>query len=142
LENKLDAIREFLKKSPLLGDAEILTDVPNHKIGSAGLHVSGDAVTRISRDVLGNKFRERQFSAVLFFRFTTETELIRARNILDLERLEEWIYDNAELLPPFGNFEQNLEQIRAENAVLYDVAANGESGLYQLQITKNYTIKF
>jgi hypothetical protein len=51
------------------------------------------------------------------------------------------IYENENLLPPFGNFEQNLEQVRAENDTIYNTDKNGEAGIYQLQISKIYTVK-
>jgi hypothetical protein len=139
MESKLTVLRNFLEQCPVLSGFEIKTDILSAKIGAVCLQNLGDSTNRVYYDILGNKFREMTFSALLSIKFTTEKEFMRAKNVLDFEKIQEWIFENENLLPPFGNFDQNLEQIRAENGILFDADKNGEAGTYQLQIAKNYT---
>jgi hypothetical protein len=136
---KLNLLRAFLERYPKLSNVGITTDFLTPRIGAACLEISGDSVTSETSDVLGNKFRDFSFTAVLYIKFTTAAEIMRIRNVLNFEELENWIHDNENLLPPFGNYDTELETLRAENAVLFDAGKNGEAGVYQIQLTRSYT---
>jgi hypothetical protein len=81
---KRRSVQRVPKESyPFLQSAAVKTDIVPSKINTACLQISADSVTKIYTDVLGNKYREMNFSAILFIRFTTETEQMRIRNIVN-----------------------------------------------------------
>ena len=109
------------------------TDCTN---GCYGLAPVGCSDVSIDEDVSGCIVKTKQYNLVLYARNWTINDVIRLENTEFLENFQEWV-DQQQYTgqtPKFGD-DPEEEIITAQNGMLYLLDPNGQSGVYQVQIS-------
>ena len=111
--------------------------------GNYGLAPTGSPVVEVSEDVLGNRTVYKQYNLALYARNWTVDDVIRLENTTFLDDFQQWVEEQqaAGITPKFGD-DPDTEEISAQNGMLFELAEDGQTGLYQIQIKINYLKRY
>ncbi len=117
-------------------------DWTDERAGNYGIMPTGCAVTRTVRDICGGVTRYKQYNLSIYARDWTVDDVVRLENTAFLDEFQEWVEDQqtAGLTPKFGD-EPDEEEITAQNGMLFQLSEDGQTGLYQIQLTVTYVTK-
>lgn len=118
-------------------------DYTDHIPSNGGIFPSGLVEVKRTEDILGNVTVQNQYNFGLYYVFAKDPgddagALINADWIMDFQR---WIQEQSvqRLAPTFGDAPR-LEQIRAQNGVLYAADEEG-TATYMVQLSVEFTKK-
>lgn len=99
----------------------------------------GCSVIAEERDITGNCYLSKQYNAVLYARGWTVDDVVRLENVDFLDNFQQWVEEQQYmgLTPIFGDNPDD-EVITAQNGMLFELAEDGQTGLYQIQLSITY----
>ena len=94
-------------------------------------------------DICGNRTVYKQYNLALYARNWTVDDVIRLENTTFLDDFQQWVEEQqaAGLTPKFGD-DPDTEEISAQNGMLFELAEDGQTGIYQIQIKINYLKRY
>lgn len=137
IERTREIVQSFPQISEALGTVHV--DFTEHTPDSFGLSSIGD--TLLSRDILGNE--RRQHSFILYTVYSSMNDYERLHNSSALLALAQWLGQQRGAEVESVNGAGQIEEIRAENGMLYDIPQEDHAAgvRYQLQIIVTYTVE-
>lgn len=136
----LETMRSWLSECPYLDEfSGGHIDWTDNTAMEYGIMPTGSVIIRTEEDVLGNKTVYKQYNLALYARGWTVDDVVRLENSTFLEDFSDWVEEQqmAGKTPKFGDNPEE-EEITAQNGMLYQMDPNGQTGLYQIQISVTY----
>nr|DAH76960.1 MAG TPA: Minor capsid protein from bacteriophage [Caudoviricetes sp.] len=113
--------------------------------GNAGVFPAGLVEVERRKDVLGDVVVTNQYNFSLYYVFAKPegddgAATVNADWVMDFQR---WVQAQSVLglAPKFGNI-PDAERIIAQNGVLYDADKDGTVGIYMVQLSATYKLRF
>ncbi len=134
--NIIEAMKSFINSCSFISEfsSGVKIDYTSNKPVNFGLSSSGNDVVKIY--LSGNTVNQHSF--VLYASKYTIEDADRLTNSGFLEKLSDWIAEKNKARA-FPMIEKgHIQKITAANAILFDLAENGDTGLYQIQIQVIY----
>lgn len=134
-------VREWLSGCPYLdaftGGQHI--DWTNPTAGNYGVMPTGCSDVGIAEDIMGGVIKYKQYNLSMYARNWTVDDVVRLENTEFLDRFQDWVDDQqfGGHTPKFGD-DPDTEVISAQNGMLFELSPDGQTGLYQVQITISY----
>lgn len=130
----ISAMQDFLKTCPDISLVHI--DTTDEKPSNCAVALAGNS--KIGEDLAGNK--TYQYNFVFYVREYAGSDIERLANYDFLQAFSDWIEDqndneNFPVLPSGCE----AEEMSVANMLLFDVDADGSTGLYQVQLNLIYT---
>ena len=136
----LETMRSWLAECPYLDEfSGGHIDWTDSNAMDYGIMPTGSVTIRMEEDVLGGKTVYKQYNMALYARGWTVDDVVRLENSTFLEDFADWVEEQqmAGKTPKFGDNPEE-EEITAQNGMLYQMDPNGQTGLYQIQISVTY----
>jgi len=136
----IKTMQEWLETCPYLDDfAGQHIDWTDSAAGDYGIMPTGCVNIRTDEDVLGNRTVYKQYNLSLYARNWTVDDVARLENTTFIDDLSQWIEEQqmAGTTPKLGD-DPDTEEISAQNGMLFQLDPDGQTGLYQVQISITY----
>lgn len=133
-------IKAYMQTCPYLQElTEAYVDFTSEDTGNYGIMPSGETILK---RYLRGKGAQKQYNFVLYAREFTFEDLQRVENCEFLEHLSDWIFEqNAKKNHPDIGANKTVRSIECANGMLFDLDAQGDRGLYQIQFQITYDQK-
>lgn len=132
----IEGLQEYVAKCPYLGEfTESHIDFTGEDAGNYGIMPTGDDI--LQRFMDGSAKRKYQFA--LCARNFTVDDVQRVANSKFTEHFSDWIFQmNARKEYPQIGPDRQPYQIEGANGILFDLAENADTGIYQIQCSLFY----
>lgn len=139
MSTQIEKMRDFILTCPFIKDFTNGILIDWHTQDKFGLMPVGQSTISREEDIMGNIVAHKQYNFSLYAQNFTVEDVIRIETIGFLDRFSEWIEEESVKgnAPVFGD-NPDIEEITAQNGMLYQLYENGESGRYQLQISVTF----
>ena len=136
-----ERLRNWLAICPALrdmpGGQHVDWAAPNP--GNYGIMPTGSTTIETLEDVVGGVIERRQYNIAIYAVGWTVDDVLRADNIGLVDGVQQWVAQQQwqGLAPKLGD-DPDQEYISAANGMLYQLSEDGQTGLYQIQVTATY----
>ena len=141
MKSIIGTLREWLSVCPYLDDFSggQHIDWIGPTAGNYGIAPVGCSVIEETYDIQENCCLVKQYNAVLYARNWTVDDVVRLENADFLDNFQRWVEEQQHmgLTPKFGDNPDD-EVISAENGMLFELAEDGQTGIYQIQLSVTY----
>lgn len=141
MKSIIGTLREWLSTCPYLDDFSQgqHIDWAGPTAGNYGIAPVGCSIIEVACDIQGNCRIGKQYNAVLYARNWTVDDVVRLENAEFLDNFQQWVEEQQYmgLTPKFGDNPDD-EVITAQNGMLFELADDGQTGLYQIQLSITY----
>ena len=137
----IQALREWINTCPYMDDftGGQHVDWTDSVAGNYGIMPTGCADTQVVSDIMGNVVKHKQYNASIYARNWTVDDIVRLENAEFIDRFQFWVEDQQYkgLTPKFGDNPED-EVINAQNGMLFELSQDGQTGLYQIQLSVTF----